>query len=510
MVKDNDFSSKRIAVNTFALYVRSFVSMLIALYSSRLLLQVLGIEDFGVYNAVGGMVMLFSFLNASLTVASQRYLNFEMGRRHYDVVNKVFCMSVNILFLLAVLMTVVCEIGGCVLLYHYLSIPQERMDAAFVVLQFSVVSLFVTIISVPYNAMIVAKEDMKSFAYIDVCCSFLKLLAVCSLTYIGYDHLIVYAFLILLVQIICGLSYAMVCHHKYSEVHFHLLWDTSLFRQMLTFSGWTSLSAMTMIAKVQGIAVLYNAFYGVVASAAIGIANQVNNALNTLVSNFTTSFNPQITKNYALGNWEQCQKLHVSGPKFSFFLLSIAATPFFLFGSYILQLWLDKVPNYTVSFVHLILIEAILKSMSSTCNTVVRATGKVGSYEFTYNIGVFLILGISYLCFLFHCGIETPFLCLVTGTAVLNIYLFYRSCMVIQIPWTSYVKNVFLRMTVAYGIPLAILFKFHLECHTVFDLIWKSFCCMVVVALSEFYIGFSSSEKQFCIKIINEIKKRVK
>ena len=323
--------------------------MLIALYSSRLLLQILGVEDFGVYNAVGGMVMLFSFLNASLTIVSQRYLNYEMGRRNQDMVNKVFCMSVNILFLLAVLMTVVSEIGGLTLLYHYLSIPIGRKDAAFVVLQFSVISLFVTIISVPYNAMIVAKEDMKSFAYIDICCSFLKLLAVYSLKYIGYDNLIVYAFLILLVQIGCGLAYALVCHHKYTEVHFHFIWDTDLFRQMLTFSGWTSLSAMTMIAKNQGIAVFYNAFYGVIASAAIGIANQVNNALNTLVSNFTTSFNPQITKNYASGNWAQCRKLHVSGPKFSFFLISIAATPFFMFGPYILQLWLDKVPDYTVS-----------------------------------------------------------------------------------------------------------------------------------------------------------------
>ena len=171
-------NSKRIAKNTIALYIRSFISMLLGLYSSRLLLQILGVEDFGIYNAVGGMVLLFSFLCSSLSVSSQRYLNYEMGKGNPMGVNQVFCMSVNVLFLLALLMTILSEIIGLYLLYNYLSIPVERIDTAFIVLQCSIISLFITIVSVPYNAMIIAMEDMRSFAYIDILGAFLKLLSI--------------------------------------------------------------------------------------------------------------------------------------------------------------------------------------------------------------------------------------------------------------------------------------------------------------------------------------------
>lgn len=482
--------------------------MIIGLYSSRLLLQVLGVDDFGIYNVVGGMVMLFSFISASLSVSSQRFLNFEMGKNNPEGVNEVFCMSVNILFLLAVVMALLGEIIGLYLLYNYLSIPFERMNAAFWVLQFSIASLFVTIISVPYNAMIVAKEDMRSFAYIEILGSILKLCSVLFLLLISFDYLITYSFLILLIQIFLRFLYMNICHRKFKETQFKKFWNYSLFIKMFSFSGWTTLSAVTMVVRNQGMAIFYNAFYGVTISAAIGIANQVNNALNTLVQNFTTSFNPQIIKNYASGEWKHCTRLHISGPKFSFFLLSVVSTPFFLFGDYILGLWLTKVPPYTLLFVHLILIDTLLKSLSSTCNTVVRATGAVKSYELTYNFGICLFLVFAYFCFVLELNIKMPYICMITATAILNLYISYRSCKVIDISWFYYVCNVFLRMLCSFGLPLLFILIADNGCSSFIGFLWKSSVCVIIVVLSECLIGFDVSERKFIIKTLLSIKKK--
>lgn len=502
-------NSKRIAKNTIALYIRSFISMLLGLYSSRLLLQILGVEDFGIYNAVGGMVLLFSFLCSSLSVSSQRYLNYEMGKGNPMGVNQVFCMSVNVLFLLALLMTILSEIIGLYLLYNYLSIPVERIDTAFIVLQCSIISLFITIVSVPYNAMIIAMEDMRSFAYIDILGAFLKLLSICGLWIIPFDHLITYSVFIVVIQIILRMIYAYVCRKKYVESKYSWYWDRKLFKGMVSFGSWTTLSAISMVGRQQGLVVLYNAFYGVAINAAIGIANQVNTALNTLVNNFTTSFNPQITKSYAANEWAYCQKLHFSGPKIAFFLISIASVPFFLFGDYILNLWLKNVPSYSLLFVHLILIETLLKSLSATSNTIVRATGKVKSYELILNSITFLFMILSYVCFKYRFGLVVPYLCLIISTFVGHLFATYRSCEVIHIKWTIYVYQVTCKMLIPYGISLLILYNFTSKCTTLGFFLAESLICMSLVAISEYLWGFDSVERSFIKGNVNRFKNKL-
>ena len=482
--------------------------MLIGLYTSRLLLQILGVDDFGIYNVIGGIVMMFSFLSSSLSVASQRFLNFEMGRNNPKGVNEVFCMSVNILFLLAVVMTLFSEIIGLYLLYNYLSIPFERINAAFWVLQFSTMSLFVTVVMVPYTAMIVAKEDMRSFAYVEILGAILKLCSVFFLRIISFDYLIAYSFLILFIQMFIGFLYVRICRNKFEEIRFKKFWNYSLFVKMFSFSGWTTLSAITLVVRNQGMAIFYNAFYGVAVNAAIGIANQVNNGLNTLVQNFTTSFNPQIVKNYASGDWDYCARLHISGPKFSFFLLSVASTPFFLYGDYILGLWLTNVPPYALLFVHLILIDTLLKSLSSTCNTVVRATGNIKSYELIYNITSFLFLLLAYLCFVLELNIKMPYVCMIVATAILNLYISYRSCKVINISWSHYVGNVFLRMICSFGFPLLLMLIIDNGCFSFIDFLLRSIVYAIVVALSEYLIGFDTSERNFVVKVFISVKNK--
>ena len=489
----SNYNAKRIAKNTLVLYVRSILSMAIGLYTSRLLLKVLGVEDYGVYTVVGGMVLLFSFLSTSLAVSSQRFLNYEMGKGLTTEVNKIFCMSVNILTMLAVCMSVLAEIIGLYLLYNYLSIPKMRLDAAFWVLHLSVASLFFTIISVPYNALIIAKEDMRSFAYIDILGSCLKLLAVVALNWTSWDRLI----------------YINVCKRKFSESKYRWLWDVSLFKKMVSFSGWTTLSAFTMIGRNQGIAVLYNAFYGVAINAAIGIANQVNGALNTLVLNFTTSFNPQIIKNYASGDWNHCQRLHLSGPKFAFFLMSIVSAPFFLFGDYILKLWLVNPPTYSVMFIHLILADTLLKTLTTTSNTIVRATGDVKKYEITLNSIICICFGLACLCFRYGLDLQLPFLCLILATIINNLYVSYKSCNSIAMSWSDYAKQIFFKMVFSYVCPILIFLLCGLSCSSLPDFIYKTIFIVLLIVLSEYYIGFSITERTFILNSIRALKNKI-
>ena len=300
-----------------------------------------------------------------------------------------------------------------------------------------------------------------------------------------------------------------VCKRKFSESKYHWLWDFSLFKKMITFSGWTTLSAFTMIGRNQGIAVLYNAFYGVTISAAIGIANQVNGALNTLVLNFTTSFNPQIIKNYASGDWNHCQRLHISGPKFAFFLMSIVSAPFFLFGDYILRLWLVNTPEYSVTFVHLILADALLKTLTTTSNTVVRATGDVKNYEITLNGIICICFGFAYLSFIYGIELKLPFLCLIFATIINNLYMSYKSCKSIAMSWHDYTKQVFFKMVLSYVCPISVFLICGLSCCSLFDFFYKSIFIVVLIALSEYYIGFNTTERNFILNSLRALKTKI-
>lgn len=499
-----NFSPSRIIKNTLTLYFRSIISMIIGLYSSRVLLKVLGVEDFGIYQAVGGMVVMFGFLNSTMSVSSQRFLNYEMGKNNTKGVLDVFCMSINIQILIASLMCVLCEIIGLYALYNFLSIPKERVDAAWWVLHFSIITLFISIISVPYNAIIIAKEDMKSFAYIDIIGSLLKLLAIIILVFIPFDYLIIYSALMVLIQLLIRFMYTYTCNHKYNEIKYHFYWNKELFLKMIGFSGWTTLSSVIYIIRGQGISVLYNSFYGVIISAAIGITNQVNNAITTLVNNFTTSFNPQITKSYAGNNWENCSRLHLSGPKFSFFLVSIISAPIFLNTDYILFLWLNKVPNYTAGFIWLILIEIMLRSLISTSNTVIRSTGRVKLFEILSCLIQLVFILLAYLCFVFTKEVYLPFICIVLSILFLSIYLIFHSCKILNIDPLKYFCDVYLRMILPYIIIMIPMYILIPKANSLNNLLLQSIFIVIILFIINYIFCFNRLEKEFLKKTINK------
>lgn len=479
--------------------------MLIALYTSRLLLEALGIDDFGIYNVIGGVVMLFSFLNSTLTVSSQRFLNYEMGKGNDKQVNDVFCTSVNIQMLVAIVIYVIGEALGLFMLYHYLSIPQERMFAAFWVLQFSLLTLVVNILSVPYNAFIIAKEDMKSFAYIDILNSLLKLSVVFIIISFGGDKLILYSLLILLVQILIRCIYSLYCNHKYSEVKYRFCRNDEQMKSMLAFSSWTSLSGITSLLNNYGIGVLYNMFYGVAVNAAIGISNQIYSAVWMLLGNFTTSFNPQITKNYASGEWNRVKQLHLTGSKFSFFLMSLFSIPIILNIEPILKLWLTNVPPNTGMFTQIILCIALISSLTSTSNTLVRSTGKIKSYELILNGIIAFFFLLSFICFKLAFPLYMPYVMLVLSAVALSLFETFRSCKCIGIPFHVYLYSVHFRMLFALLISITFIYFSQFQKEGILFLVLRVLYTIFIIVVCEYLIGFNSSEKKFLKQSISKV-----
>ena len=299
-------NNKRIAKNTLLLYFRMLVTMAVSLYTSRVVLNILGVEDFGIYNVVGGIVAMFGFINGSMTSATQRYLTFELGQNNRAQLTKVFSTSLSIHGIISFLIIVLAETVGLWFLWNKMQIPADRMNAAFWVFQCSVAASVIMIMSVPYNAAIIAHERMSAFAYISIIEVSLKLLIVCFLRYFHTDKLILYAVLIVIVQFLIRLCYSWYCNRHFNETKYRWSWDKGLFKEMTGFASWNMFGSLAAITFTQGLNLLLNMFFGPVVNAARGIAVQAQTAIGQFSSNFQTALNPQITKSYATGDMEFC------------------------------------------------------------------------------------------------------------------------------------------------------------------------------------------------------------
>ena len=370
----------RIAKNAVALYARSFITIIISLYTSRILLKTLGAEDLGVYNVVGGLVVLFGFLSGAMRATCQRFYNYAMGKPNEYNLGNVFSTAINIQVITAIILLVATEVLG-LLLFNTLNIPEERHAAALWVFQFSVITLLIDTLSVPYDALIVAKEDMKAFAIIDVVNAVVRLLIIIAIGYVGFDKLILYAFLLLSVQVFTRFLYTSFCSRHYKDISYKFLIEKRLLKEMSAFSMWIIMSSVASILFTQGISIIYNIYYGVIVNAAIGIANQVRSVLVKLTSNMTISLGPQITVNYANERWDIVSKIWTVGSKCSLLLYAILSIPLMIDAEYVLKLWLVDPPEYTTLFLRLILMENLIRFLSTNASSIVRATGKVKNYE---------------------------------------------------------------------------------------------------------------------------------
>lgn len=369
--------NKRIAKNTIFLYIRMFLIMGVTLYTSRIVLRVLGEDDFGLYNVVGGIVMMFTFLNGALAGATSRFITYEIGRKDDIQLHKVFNVALVTHIIIALLIVILAETLGLWLLYNKMVIPAERFNAAFWVYQISVVSCVFSITQVPYSATIIAHERMNIYAYVGIVEVILKLAIAYLIMISPYDKLVVYAFLLFLVQALIMLYYRMYCNRRFAECKLMLVKEKSMYKQMFVYAGSDMIGNLAVLAQGQGLNILLNMFFGPAVNAARGIAYQVQGAVTQFSGNFMTAVKPQIIKQYAAGKIKEMMQLVVQSSCFSYYLMLMIVAPICLEAEYILTLWLGEYPDYTVSFLRLVLVLCMIQTLKTPRTTVFHATGKI-------------------------------------------------------------------------------------------------------------------------------------
>ena len=390
-------NNKRIAKNTLFLYFRMLFMMLVSLYTSRVILNTLGIVDYGINNVVGGVIAMLGFLTYSLGAASSRYITFDLGKGDMSIMKETFGNIKSIHYILAVIIFIVGETIGLWFLSTKLQIPEEREFAAFWVYQLSILSSMVAVISVPYNATIIAHEKMSAFAFISIVDAILKLFIVYLLRVIPFDKLIVYSILFFVIQIFDQVIYFVFCYKKFEETHTKCRYKKSLFKEIFSFAGWTMNGNLAMMGYTQGLNIILNMFFGPTVNAARGIAVQVQNTCQQFCNNFQMALNPQLTKSYAQGDLNSMHKLLIKSSKFSFYILFIITMPLMLEAKFVLRIWLGIVPDHAVNFLCLILVIGLLYTLSNPIIVSVHATGKLKKFQIIEGSMLLMIVPIAYL-----------------------------------------------------------------------------------------------------------------
>lgn len=393
-------ANRRIAKNTLILYVRMLFMMAVSLYTSRVVLNALGVEDYGIYNVVGSIVAMFHILSGSLSSAIGRFLTFELGRGDKTRLNRVFCTSIIVQVILAVIIIIAIESIGLWFANNKLQIPPERLNAAIWVIHLSVITFAIGLISVPYNALVIAHERMAAFAYISIIEATLKLLIAIWVTYTLYDKLIFYATLMALVAVAMRIIYGVYSRRNFEEARFHLIFDKSLLQEMFGFAGWNFIGVSSVVLRDQGSNIILNIFCGPVVNAARGIALQVHAAVSQFVSNFQTAFNPQITKSFAAGDRAFMHSLIMRGARFSSYLIILLSLPLLLETEFVLKIWLKIVPDHAANFTRLMLLFALSEALAKPIVTGMLASGDIKKFQLIAGSIQLLNLPLAYLALL--------------------------------------------------------------------------------------------------------------
>jgi O-antigen/teichoic acid export membrane protein len=383
------------------LYFRQILIMLVSLYTVRVVLETLGAEDYGIYNVVAGVVTMFGFLSGSMALASQRYFAFEIGRGNFEQLRRVFSLSLVIYVLIGILVLVLAETAGLWFVINKLVIPTDRKSAALWVYQFSIISFLFTIMVTPYMAAIIAHEDMNIYAYVSIAEAVLKLGILFLLRFILIDKLSLYGILLCVVNAINTMIYRTICSIKYKECKYKLYWDKGLFEEIASFTGWNLFGNIAWICKNQIINILLNQFFNPIVIAARGIASSVNSAVTSFSNNFSAAMRPQIIKIYAVNKRSEALFLVFRGSKGTYFLMYIFILPLILEMPMVLSLWIKNVPEYTVLFTRLVLIDTLIDSISYPTASLIQATGKIKLYQGLVGSVILLNLPVSWILLMF-------------------------------------------------------------------------------------------------------------
>lgn len=503
-------NNKLILKNTLMLYFRMFFSMIVSLYTSRLILNILGVTDFGIYSVVGGFVALFSFLNSAMASSTQRFLTFEIGKGNKKTLNNIFNISINLHVFISLFVLLISETIGVWFLNNKLIIPIERLVAANWVFQFSVFTLILTILSVPYNALIIAREKMNIYAYIGILEVLLKLVIVYLLfTSKNIDKLILFSSLVFLVSLIIRIIYGIYCRKNFTESRYKFYWEKNLFKEMASFAGWNLFGVFAGLAQDQGINIVLNIFFGPKVNAARGIGTQVNAAVTNLVVNFQTAINPPLTKAYASENVVNQNKLVFFSSKISFFLILFFSLPLILNADVILGLWLKKVPEFTILFVNLGLLNIMIGSISGPLQILAQATGNVKKYQIIVSSILLMDLPICYLLLWFEFNIES----ILWATVIISIIVLFARLYILKFlvlfPVSEFINKVLIPVSKVFLLS-SILPVF---CFFYFKLVWVRFFLVLVfssvsIVFFVWNFGIKSNEKKNIISYINNVLKR--
>lgn len=389
-------NNKRIAKNTIILYIRMIVMMAISFYTTRVILNALGVDDYGINNVVGSLVSMFSLISSSLSGSTSRFITFELGTGNKEKLRKTFITSVNINIILSIIVAIAIETIGVWFLNNKMVIPPDRLYAANWVLQCSVVSFVIGLLSVPYNASIIAHEKMSAFAYMTIFDAVAKLCIALAIDFYSGDRLILYAIIGLVPTIISQIIYYIYCKRNFEECRYKIQWDNNSFKEIGSFAIWNFIGCTAGLMKGQGVNIAINLFCGPAVNAARGIAMQVNGIISRFISNFTIALNPQIIKEYAANNLQRMHKLVFTGTRFSYYLFMFLSIPVFLEIETILQIWLGKIPTGTILFARLVLILNLADIISQSLIVAQNASGKIRNYQIVVGGILLLNFPISY------------------------------------------------------------------------------------------------------------------
>ena len=508
-MSDNYSSNKRIAKNTALLYIRMLVTMLISLYTSRVVLNTLGVGDFGIYNVVSGVVVMFTFVNNAMATGTQRHISYELGKTDGRV-SEIFSACLKIHVVLGALVVFFGELIGIWFLNTKLNIPVERMFAANVIYQIALVNCFVGIIKTPYDASIVAYERMSFYAYMSIFDAVSKLLLVYTLLALPFDKLITYATFILIVGIIGFLIQLFYVHKKLNGIEIITITDNSLYKYLLSFSGWTLFGSTAVILETQGLNMIINIFFGVVLNAAVGIAGQVRGVLSQFVNGFQQALNPQLVMSESSGDRSRQFSLIYRSAKFSFFIMFALSLPIIANLHQILSLWLGQVPDYTVPICILVIILQLFECISSPLYTTIFAVGKIKTYQII--VSLFRILSVASALAICYMDIE-PYMIYLMPCFVAGLLLAYRVWFIhneIDMPISSFLKQVISPVTAVCTITVLPLIAYHeldLPCKSIVAFIIETGCIAVLTGMAIFIIGFTSAERNI---IVQQIRKYIR
>lgn len=510
-MQNDSANNKRIAKNTLLLYVRMIFMLAVTLFTSRVILDSLGEDDYGIYNVVGGVVAMLSILSGPLSAAITRFLTYELGIGNKDKLTKVFSTSLNIQILMAVVIFFICEVVGVWFLNTQMNIPKDRLDAANFVLQCSLVTFMINFIIVPFNACIISHEKMDVFAYLSIFDVSIKL-GIAYLIFISpIDKLKLYSLLLLLSSLLLFLIYSWYCRRCFEEVKFKILFDKGLFKDIASFAGWNLFGNSSWILNTQGITMLINVFFGVKVNAARAIAMQVEGALNQFVNNFTTAINPQITKSYAVKNYNYLFSLINKGSKYSYFIMFLFVVPIVLEAETILSIWLIQVPKDAVIFVRITSLASLTLAMGNSMITGIMATGDIKKYEIVITSVASLVFPLTWIAYKFGCPAYYAYI--IYGIIYFSLNFirmaFLRNLM--HYPIKKYFKDVFIRLIIvsiiSFSLPCIIIIFMQ---QSVLRLVVSCLVSIIWTLCTILILGLDKSERVFLYSKLNKRNRNLK